>query len=84
MTSLGSVAIALLLPALLITLGYLGSCVRWPFTACRTCRGHGLTHGFLGGVRMCGSCDGTGLRLRFGRRLINAVRRLHRESNSDR
>ena len=84
MTSLGSLASALLLPALLMTLGYLGSCVVWPFKACRTCQGHGQFQGFLGGIRLCGACDGTGLRLRFGRRVINTVRRIYREINSHR
>jgi hypothetical protein len=81
MTTLGSVAIALFLPALVITLSYFGSCIRWPFAACRTCHGHGLTQGLFGGIRECRACAGTGLRLRFGRRLINTIRQLHHDSN---
>lgn len=82
MTSLGSLASALLLPAVLITLGYLGSCIFWPYKACRACQGYGQILGFFGGIRLCAACDGTGLRLRFGRRLINNFRRLYRELNS--
>jgi hypothetical protein len=81
MTTLGSLAIALFLPALTIALSYIGSCIRWPFGTCRTCQGHGLAQGLFGGIRVCRACDGTGLRLRLGRRLINAIRRLHNDSN---
>lgn len=83
MTSLGSLASALFLPGLLITLGYLGLCAVWPFKACRHCQGHGQLRGWLGGIRLCHACDGTGLRLRVGRRVINAIRRIYREINNN-
>jgi DnaJ-class molecular chaperone len=78
MTTLITAAIPLLIPGLLLTLGYLGTCVIFPFKACRHCQGHGQLHGWLGGIRFCPACDGTGLRLRAGRRLINAIRRTYR------
>ena len=78
MTTLFSAAIPLFIPGLLLTLGYLGTCVLWPFKACRSCQGHGQLQGWLGGIRFCPACDGTGLRLRPGRRLINAIRRTYR------
>jgi hypothetical protein len=72
-------ASALWLPGLLVTLGYLGTCFVWPFKACRVCQGHGQIVGPFRGIRLCGYCAGTGLRLRLGRRLINAAGRLYRD-----
>ena len=57
------------------TLGYLGLCLVWPYRACRHCQGLGRFHGPFHGIRLCGRCDGTGLRLRLGRRVWNALRR---------
>ncbi|ONI72708.1 hypothetical protein ALI144C_42605 [Actinosynnema sp. ALI-1.44] len=82
MDILTSLASALFVPALLVTAGYLFTCVFWPFKACRVCRGHGQVYGLFGGIRLCAVCDGTGLRLRLGRRLINLAGRLYREINS--
>jgi hypothetical protein len=79
---LAPLASALLIAAPFITLGYLGLCLVWPFKACRRCHGHGQFHGLFGGIRLCGHCDGTGLRLRLGRRAWNAFRRLYRDINS--
>jgi hypothetical protein len=84
MTTLFTAAIPLLIPGLLLTLGYLGMCLLFPFRACRHCHGHGQLQGWLGGIRFCPACEGTGLRLRAGRRLINAVRRNYREINNAR
>lgn len=84
MDTLGPLADALIVPALLMTFGYLATCVFWPFKSCRICQGFGQLSGWLGGIRLCGACGGTGLRLRLGRRLINSVRRLYREINSRR
>jgi hypothetical protein len=78
MTTLFTAAIPLLIPGLLLTLGYLGTCLLFPFRACKHCHGHGQLQGWLGGIRFCPACDGTGLRLRAGRRLINALRRSYR------
>jgi hypothetical protein len=82
MDILSALASVLFLPALLVTAGYLLTCVVWPFKACRVCRGRGQFYGFMGGIRLCGACDATGIRLRFGRRLINAAGRLYREINA--
>ncbi|MBF8185680.1 hypothetical protein ITP53_07995 [Nonomuraea sp. K274] len=54
-------------------------CAATPFGACRHCHGVGKTlkpNGHL--KRWCHRCDGTGLRLRWGRRLFNYLRQLHR------
>jgi hypothetical protein len=77
-----SLASVLFFPVLLVTAGYLLACVLWPFKACRVCGGRGQLYGFMGGIRLCGACDATGLRLRFGRRLINLAGRLYREINA--
>lgn len=86
MSPLGSLASTLLVASPLITLGYLGLCLVWPFRACRRCHGDGQFHGLFGGIRLCGQCNGTGLRLRPGRRVINALRRVYRDlhDHSDR
>jgi hypothetical protein len=80
MTTLFTAAIPLLIPGLLLTLGYLGTCLLFPFRACKHCQ----LQGWLGGIRFCPACNGTGLRLRAGRRLINALRRTYREINKAR
>ncbi|MEU6264854.1 hypothetical protein [Saccharopolyspora shandongensis] len=54
--------------------GYLGTCVLWPYKVCRTCQGRGRLSRLLG-VRLCPTCDATGLRLRAGRRALDAARR---------
>jgi hypothetical protein len=78
MTTLAAPASLLLL---LLTFGYLGTCAVWPFAPCRRCSGAGRFRSRLGRLyRLCRRCDGTGLRLRLGRRLWNAVQRLRRES----
>jgi hypothetical protein len=67
-----------------VTLGYLMMCAIWPFKACRRCDGIGMFHGPFGGIRLCGICDGTGLRLRLGRRMWNAFQRLYRDIKRNR
>ncbi|MEV4575424.1 hypothetical protein AB0K16_19440 [Nonomuraea jabiensis] len=64
--------------ALAPPLSYAIACAAAPFRACRHCHGVGKTltpNGHL--KRWCHRCDGTGLRLRWGRRLFNYLRRLH-------
>lgn len=73
-----------LLLLIVITMCYLVACVVQPFRACRHCQGYGHLRGLLGGIRLCGRCDGTGLRLRAGRRALITVRRLYREANRTR
>ncbi|WNV90950.1 hypothetical protein [Umezawaea sp. Da 62-37] len=58
---------------------YLLACVAFPFRKCRVCKGMGrFTSGMFGGIRMCARCDGAGLKLRAGRRVINTLRRNRR------
>jgi hypothetical protein len=67
----------ILLTTLLFTLGYILTCWIWPFRACRHCGGTGrIQSPFLRAIRLCPSCEATGLRLRFGRRIWNAYRSL--------
>lgn len=66
---------------IVITVGYLLLCAVWPFKTCRRCHGLGRHRGPLHGVRLCHRCEGTGLRLRWGRRAWNGFRRLYREIN---
>lgn len=82
MHPLEPVASTLLVITPIVTLGYLGLCLIWPFKACRRCGGAGQHFGPFGGIRPCGHCDGTGLRLRLGRRAWDAFRRIYRDSNS--
>jgi hypothetical protein len=77
MHPLGPLASTLLIVSPFITLGYLGLCLVWPYRACRRCHGLGRFHGPFKSVRLCHHCDGTGLRLRLGRRIWNALRRLY-------
>jgi hypothetical protein len=69
-----------LLSLAIVTLGYLATCVIWPFKACRRCAGTGkLRSPVLRAIRLCPQCDASGLRLRFGRRVWNAYQRLPRD-----
>jgi hypothetical protein len=79
MNTLAPVTSALLLATPLVTVSYIVQCVLWPYRACRRCGGFGQFHGPFGGIRECHHCDGTGLRLRLGRRLWNAITRMYRD-----
>lgn len=83
MNTLTPLANALLIATPFVTLGYLGLCLAWPYRACRRCGGWGQHHGPFRGIRPCGHCDGTGIRLRLGRRLWNATTRLYRDIHRD-
>jgi len=73
-------ASALILALIVITLGYVGACVVWPFAACRLCDGAGRRRSPSGRAwRYCHRCKGTGARLRIGRRAWNYLRRLHND-----
>lgn len=72
---------ALALFVIVVTVGYILLCAVWPFTHCRRCRGAGRHRGPLRGIRLCHRCQGSGLRLRWGRRVWNSTRRLYREVN---
>ncbi len=80
---LPSVALAwLLLAALAWLIGYAAACAAAPFGRCRRCKGDGKIPPRIGRKRRhCRRCDGTGLRLRIGRRAFNYARRLHQGGN---
>ncbi len=74
-------AILLLFLLSIVTVCYLGTCWVWPFANCRRCGGLGRFHSPSGRAwRPCRRCKGSGGRLRFGRRVLNLIRRLHRDS----
>jgi hypothetical protein len=81
MDPFGPLADILLILTPLVTICYMASCAIWPYKACRRCAGVGHLGGPFGGIRLCRRCDATGLRLRLGRRLWNAARRLYRDIN---
>lgn len=64
--------------ALIVTVSiafYLLTCLVWPFGKCRRCKGAGKFKSPLGNAyRRCGRCDGSGLRVRIGRHVINHIR----------
>jgi hypothetical protein len=71
---------AIAIPVLL-TLSYVYNCYAHPFAEHRRCHGTGrIPYLFGRGWRFCPRCQGTGLRLRIGRRLWNHARRLQREA----
>ncbi|WP_186763003.1 hypothetical protein [Lentzea tibetensis] len=51
------------------------ACWAFPYGKCRPCKGMGRFHGGLGGIRLCKRCDGSGLKLRAGRKFLNSLRR---------
>ncbi|MDL4777598.1 hypothetical protein [Actinomadura xylanilytica] len=66
---------SLLLLALVASVGYIAACAVWPFRACRPCRGLGRFHSPTGRAwHPCRRCNGTGAKLRFGRRIYAALR----------
>lgn len=68
-------------PFLVAVLGYAAACAADPFGRCPRCHGNAKVIKPNGRVkRWCRHCDGTGLRLRLGRRLYNYLRRLRRDA----
>ncbi|MBB5869672.1 hypothetical protein F4553_003051 [Allocatelliglobosispora scoriae] len=80
MTRLATLAMPLLILAVIVTLGYAALCSVAPYRRCRRCHGAGHTRAMLGRSRPCHRCRTTGLRLRLGWRLANHARRLRRDS----
>ncbi len=65
----------LIIAALLLAAGYALACAVWPFAACRWCKGTGKRRSPAGKAwRPCGHCEGSGRRVRFGRRLFERGR----------
>ncbi len=70
----GQVATVLLIVTIVVGF-YLFTCLVWPFGKCRRCKGVGKFKSPFGNAfRHCGKCDGSGLRVRLGRHVINHVR----------
>ncbi len=66
----------LVLAVLAVTAVYLAVCWAAPYRRCRHCHGTGRIDAPAGRRwRRCRHCDDTGLRLRPGRRALNALRR---------
>ncbi|WP_112248799.1 hypothetical protein [Kribbella monticola] len=65
--------------ALIVTVSiafYLFTCLVWPFGKCCRCKGAGKFKSPFGNAyRHCGKCEGSGLRVRVGRKVINYYRR---------
>ncbi|MCE0535754.1 hypothetical protein LWF15_09530 [Kineosporia rhizophila] len=76
----------LLVLALIVTLGYAFTCWIWPFKPCRYCHGSGKRRApfDINAVRIHGRCNGTGLRLRNGRRLYEYLRTEQRGAHTHR
>ncbi len=72
-------ASALILLALVVTVGYVLTVWTWPFVNCRRCSGAGKTRSFLNRKthRVCRRCGGTGRQLRRARAIWNFLHRLH-------
>ena len=69
-----TVALIVIIAAALYLLG----CLIWPFGKCRRCKGEGKFKSPFGrAYRHCGRCQGSGLRIRLGRHVINHLRAVH-------
>ena len=65
----------LVLAVIVLTIGYLLTCWIWPFGNCRRCKGLGKRKAPFGrAFRHCPRCEGSGLRVRIGRHVINRLR----------
>ncbi|GIH11800.1 hypothetical protein Rhe02_98670 [Rhizocola hellebori] len=79
MDTLITTATCLILPPLIVTLGYLGLCAVAPFKRCRRCQGTGHKRLMLGRTRLCRRCQGIGHHLRLGPKMLNHLRRFATE-----
>ncbi|TDB78415.1 hypothetical protein [Micromonospora sp. KC721] len=57
---------------------YLAVCAASPWGRCRRCHGRRYHRTAIGTRRDCRRCDGTGIRVRLGRRLIDYIRAEYR------
>jgi DnaJ-class molecular chaperone len=83
-TPLDHPAIALVLLLAVVTVGYVGTVVTWPFVSCRRCSGTGKTRSWIFPKthRVCRRCGGTGRQLRRARVVWNFFHRLHHNAHS--
>lgn len=80
----GGSGLAVLAVLVLVAGGaYLVACAVWPFAACRNprCEGGRVRSPSGRSWRQCGRCQGSGMRLRVGRRVVNAVRTQREKGN---
>lgn len=77
-------AIPLIVVLAAITVGYLITCMIWPFGPCRRCHGEGKLRSPVSRrtSRYCPRCHHTGLRLRIGRRVINRFRTIRTDAHT--
>ncbi|MFY1593074.1 hypothetical protein [Micromonospora sp. WMMD737] len=60
---------------------YLILCAASPWGRCRRCRGARFHRTSIGTRRDCTRCDGTGIRVRAGRRLLDYIRAEYRDGH---
>ncbi|MGW2213595.1 hypothetical protein ACWCSD_01295 [Nonomuraea sp. NPDC001684] len=64
----------------IVTFRYVMACWIRPFATCQKCHGKRYLPNRIGrGTHDCRRCNGTGLRLRWGRHAYNFARRLHND-----
>ncbi|MEW2379303.1 hypothetical protein AB0883_24830 [Micromonospora sp. NPDC047812] len=73
-----TIALLASLAALGYALCYLAVCFTSPWGRCRRCHGRRSHRTAIGTRRDCRRCDGTGIRVRYGRRLIDYIRAEYR------
>ncbi|MGC5330678.1 hypothetical protein [Micromonospora sp. DT62] len=73
-----TIALLASLAALGYALCYLAVCFTSPWGRCRRCHGRRSHRTAIGTRRDCRRCDGTGIRVRYGRRLIDYIRTEYR------
>ncbi|WP_320069563.1 hypothetical protein [Micromonospora sp. RTGN7] len=66
------------LTALIYAASYLAVCAVSPWGRCHRCHGRRFHRTAIGTRRDCPRCDGTGIRVRTGRRLLDYVRAEYR------
>ncbi|MEU8188065.1 hypothetical protein [Micromonospora carbonacea] len=67
------------LATLIYAASYLAVCAVSPWGRCRRCHGHRSHRTTIGTRRDCPRCDGTGIRVRTGRRLLDHIRIEYRD-----
>ncbi|MDG4753790.1 hypothetical protein O7630_22895 [Micromonospora sp. WMMD718] len=73
-----TIALLASLTILSYALCYLAVCAASPWGRCRRCHGRRYHRTAIGTRRDCRRCDGTGIRVRLGRRLLDYIRNEYR------
>ncbi|MFC4146809.1 hypothetical protein ACFO0M_11155 [Micromonospora mangrovi] len=76
-----TIALLASLTVLGYALCYLVVCVASPWGRCRRCHGRRYHRTAIGTRRDCRRCDGTGIRVRAGRRLLDHIRAEYRDGH---